>query len=533
MTPGTASKGRKQVSFGSHVVDNEGKRDNIGKSGIPSDCPGKFPSPWTPGTHLKLDPESDRRPRTRLTEALLDARTTTQPKSGQKPKARDDSDITIDLGAPRSESGKYWKEQYESYAEKSEKEMRKVIAKQQLAKKFAMKKDGEATELSTQLEQERKRYRQRERDLEQQNKDLQERLRQAMAESMSSSIEIAALKTRITVLEASGSTPSSELQQNKAPFEIYEDASRDHPRSPTRGLNMDPEVSFAANNSMASSTKENSSPKPRRHRRGTIPDTLSRPVLPSRLGTAEGEASIILGKSPHAPARAFEITLEKALAQPQQEQPQRSPLKIRRPDPTDENNAPKSPAAIAPSSPLPMPSPGLDPWMEINNSSIAQMDKMALPVSTGQPYSRPEWNPPPKQHRVSKSVSHARSTETTKLNEKATMPEKSDKKAEPMRRRERATEKATYVSELEAISVSSKRVDKQKPEESKVDVSSYPARTDAKFDLSKMTVHHAEGSAEVKHDRSQMLPVDRKEQARRRLEERKKLRKAGPTIVGS
>jgi hypothetical protein len=137
--------------------------------------------------------------------------------------------------------------------------------------------------------------------------------------------------------------------------------------------------------------------------------------------------------------------------------------------------------------------------MEINNSSIAQMDKMALPVSTGQPYSRPEWNPPPKQHRVSKSVSHVKSTDTTKLNEKATPPEKSDKKAEPTRRRERATEKATHVSELEATSVSSKRVDRQKPEESKVDASSHAARTD-KFDLSKITTHHAEGSAQVRHD---------------------------------
>jgi hypothetical protein len=539
MTPGTASKGRKQVSFGSHVVDNEGKRGNIGKTGIPSDCPGKFPSPWTPGTHLKLDTESDKRPRTRLTEALLDARTTTQPKSGQKPKARDDSDITIDLGAPRSESGKYWKEQYESYAEKSEKEMKKVIAKQQLAKKFAMKKDGEATELSTKLEQERKRYRQRERDLEQQNKDLQERLRQAMAESMSSSIEIAALKARITVLEATGSIPPSELQANKAPFEIYDDANRCHTRSPTRGLDVDPETSFAPNNSMASSTKENASPKPRVHRRGTIPDTLNRPVFPSRLGTAEGEASIILGRSPCAPARPFEVTLEKALAQPQQEQPQRSPLKIRRPDPTDENNAPKSPAAIPPSSPLPMPSPGLDPWMDMNNSSIMQMDKMALPVSTGQPYTRPEWNPPPRQHRVSKSVSHVKSTETTKLNDKAIASEKMDRKAEPTRRRERATEKSSHVPELEITSATSKKDDKQKLHESKADAlkkadaSSHHAPADAKFDLSRITAHHAEGSAQVKHDRSQMLPVDRKEQARRRLEERKRLRKNGATIVGS
>ena len=158
------------------------------------------------------------------------------------------------------------------------------------------------------------------------------------------------------------------------------------------------------------------------------------------------------------------------------------------------------------------------------------MDKMALPVSTGQPYSRPEWNPPPKQHRVSKSVSHVKSTEATKSNGKVTVPEH---KAEPTRRRERATEKASHVSELEATSVSSKREERQRPDESKVNAAFHHAPTDNKFDLSKITTHHAEGSAQVKHDRSQMLPVDRKEQARRRLEERKRLRKNGTTIVGS
>jgi hypothetical protein len=532
MTPGTASKGRKQVSFGSQVVDNEGKRGNIGKSGIPSDCPGKFPSPWTPGTQLKPDPESETRPRTRLTEALLDARTTTQPKSGQKPKARDDSDITIDLGAPRSESGRYWKEQYEGYAEKSEKEMKKVIAKQQLAKKFAMKKDGEVTELTTKLEQERKRYRQRERDLEQQNKDLQERLRQAMAESMSSSIEIAALKARVTVLESSTtSMSSSEQQQHKAPFDIYEDASKEAPR-PSMGVDMDPEISFVPSPSMASSGKENSSPKPRRQRRQTIPDTLDRPILPSRLGTAEGEASIVLGKSPRAPARLFEATLEQALAPPKQEPPPKSPLKIRRPEPTDENNAPKSPAAVLPSSPLPMPSP--DPWMDMNNSSIAQMDKMALP-SAGRPYTRPEWNPPPKQHRTSKSVSNARPTRPAESARKQEKNASSEKKEEPPRRKERSAEKPARTTESEAVSLAPKMDSKPSIEPPKAEISKKAdlSPTDSKFDLSKITAHHAEGSAQVKHDRSQMLPVERKQQARRRLEERKKLKKNGATIIGS
>ena len=44
MTPGTAAARRKTVTFGDHVVDNEEKRPV--KSGLPDDCPGKFPSPW-------------------------------------------------------------------------------------------------------------------------------------------------------------------------------------------------------------------------------------------------------------------------------------------------------------------------------------------------------------------------------------------------------------------------------------------------------------------------------------------------------
>lgn len=500
MTPGTASKGRKQVSFGSQVVDNEGKRGNVTRSGIPNDCPGKFPSPWTPGTQLKLDPESEQRPRTRLTEALLDARTTTQPKSGQKPKARDDSDITIDLGAPRSESGKYWKEQYESYAEKSEKEMKKVVAKQQLAKKFAMKKDSEVTELVTKLEQERKRYKQRETELEQQNKDLQERLRKAMAENMSSSMEIASLKTRVAVLEGSSSATSSHVPHNKTPFEIYEDGARDTSRPPLHGLGPDHEVLFAPSNSMASSTKENTSPRSRRARRGTIPDTLNRPVLPSRLDTAEGEASIILGKSPQAHPRPFEPVLEKALASTQQEKPSKSPLKIHRPEPAKENHMPESAAAIRPSSPLPMPSsPRDDPWMDMDNSPIDPMDKMAMPISTGQPYTRPEWNPPTRKTRLSKPDSSVRKTQSQ---EGPAAPEKS-KNSEFQRRRDRVAGATTHVLELEAKS------------EKEV----------TQLDDKKAATRNAEHCTEAKPNRSQ----NRERDPRKRLEERKKLRKQAAT----
>jgi len=179
----------------------------------------------------------------------------------------------------------------------------------------------------------------------------------------------------------------------------------------------------------------------------------------------------------------------------------------------------------------------MDPWMEMNNnSSIGQIDKMAMPISTGQPYTRPEWNPPPKKnHRVTKSISHAKATETVRQEKPAAI----EQKAEVSRRKDRTTEKATHVSELEATSVALKREVKhnngasreQAPK--KAEASSRQPPTDSKFDASKTTTHHAEGSAQVKQDRNQMLPVDRKALARQRLEERKKQRKNGATMVGS
>jgi hypothetical protein len=541
MTPGTASKGRKTVSFGSQVMDNEGKRGNIGKSGIPNDCPGKFPSPWTPGTALKLEPGSDKRPRTKLTEALLDARTTTQPKSGQKPKAKDDSDITIDLGAPRSESGKYWKEQYENYAERSEKEMKKVIAKQQLAKKFAMKKDSEVTELATKLEVERKKFRQRERELEEQNKDFQERLRMAMADNTSATIEIAALKGRIAVLEGSKAATSADLLQSRPGFQIYEDTSKevihasiDHDRGDG--------ISFAPSMSMASSGKENNSPKAQRHRRRMLPETSARSSAPSKIGTAAGEASIILGTSPRLPAPSDKTTAEAATAAVVSERTLKSPLRTRRTDHTTEN-APRSSAdEVPPSSPLPMPSPGIDidPWMDLNNeSSIPQMDKMAMPNYSAEPFTRAAWNPPPKQHRVSKSVSHTNTKHTAPSTQVHRPVEESAARdiarVSSSRPRIAADVARDEKPQRSAIASSNTRSHEVDSYVSRVEAprlataTSNQSPTDPKFDLSKITAHHAEGSSQVKKDRADILPLDRKELAKRRLEERKKLRKNTPT----
>ncbi|KAF2272309.1 uncharacterized protein EI97DRAFT_351915, partial [Westerdykella ornata] len=389
MTPGTASKGRKTVSFGAHVVDNEGKRGGTLRSGVPNDCPGKFPSPWTPGTELKVtdkakaetDSSSGTRPRTKLTAALYNARSAEKPTTKAvelKPKAKDDSDITLDLGTPRSESGKYWKEQFESYAARSEKEMKKLVTKQQLAKNYAKKKDAEAIEALTRLGEERKRFRLKERQLEQQNKGLQEQLQQTVAEKDAAKVEIAALKQRLAAMEKRLTTSSSQEADGKVSLEIYEDSIKNssllyqeqdrkqkalaaasgwrHPHSPTED-------------------KENSPPEHLGHRKTLSESTADISTNISRVKSTTDSEKLTLpaptsSRIPPSPLRVRRIPhSESEISIIEKAMPRDAPT-------------PKSPTVHLPSSPLPQPSP--DPWtMEMNDSPAPAMDRMALPISTG------------------------------------------------------------------------------------------------------------------------------------------------------
>lgn len=518
-TPMTANKAQKSVTFGAHVVDNEGKRGNTGKSGIPNDCPGKFPSPWTPGTELKSEAESDRKPRTKLTTALLEARTTPQPKPGQKAKARDDSDITLDLGAPRSESGRYWKEQYESFAEKSAKEVKKLVAKQQMAKNYAKKKDGEATELAQKLEQERKRYRRRETELEQQNKELQERLRKAMAENLSTSVEVAALKSRISTLEQSIVAPSSEALENKPSFHIYEDSNKN--LSNATPNEAGPEMSYLSQRSRVPPVgKENSPPKPRHIRRQTLPSTSSQ--LPatrstaSKFGVETGQVSTLLAKSPRTSTRGLESPYKPDIALPSIEQPPKSPLNTRKPYSNTLNVLPKSPAAVVPpSSPLPVPSPGLeDPWMAgADESSFAPADKYALPISSAPSNARPV-RPAHRLHRSSKSIAQTdsawsvRKPEVTATNTGRTSGSDLSTNAKPGTLHDNKPAPVELGTASDAL-----------PAESSAFDVIVPSLTDAKREV-KVSTQYADGSPHGKRDRAQ-ISVDRKEEARRRLQERK------------
>jgi hypothetical protein len=61
----------------------------------------------------------------------------------------------MDYMEPRSQSGKYWKREYESYAENTQREMKKLVIKQKAAKDYAKEKEDEVTDLQAKLRQER------------------------------------------------------------------------------------------------------------------------------------------------------------------------------------------------------------------------------------------------------------------------------------------------------------------------------------------------------------------------------------------
>ncbi|KAF9774640.1 hypothetical protein IL306_007333, partial [Fusarium sp. DS 682] len=133
LTPGTGTTRRKRVSFGQDVKKNNN--------------PSKEP---------------DARQRTRLNDALEKASKSVNQKNTIQPDQDDSSDeweeaddedycthdITVDLNEPHSQSGRYWKEEFEKYHEDAKAEMEKLLKYKQLAKSYAKQKDAEAIELA-------------------------------------------------------------------------------------------------------------------------------------------------------------------------------------------------------------------------------------------------------------------------------------------------------------------------------------------------------------------------------------------------
>ncbi|EMC97154.1 hypothetical protein BAUCODRAFT_155923 [Baudoinia panamericana UAMH 10762] len=156
LTPGTATAKRKTVSFGDHVNNNEAKRPV--KTGLPDDCPGKFPSPWSNAgaDNDDLDEHAEKGAGSgKLTRALEQAREESVERTAKM--VRHDEAPDADGGRPVRDCCKAWKTQYDSYRESSQREIRKLIVKHKAAKSFAKEKDFQCTDLADQLRIEKKR----------------------------------------------------------------------------------------------------------------------------------------------------------------------------------------------------------------------------------------------------------------------------------------------------------------------------------------------------------------------------------------
>ncbi|ODA79872.1 hypothetical protein RJ55_05469 [Drechmeria coniospora] len=140
LTPGTGTSRRKRVSFGRDL-------------------------PATSKSTAKNDKAGSNR-QSLLTEALENSRRNGKAETARKPaevsddeweEAEDDyctNDITLDLNEPHSQSGRYWKGEFEKYHQEAKAEMEKLLKYKQLAKSYAQQKDSEAIHLAEKLRDE-------------------------------------------------------------------------------------------------------------------------------------------------------------------------------------------------------------------------------------------------------------------------------------------------------------------------------------------------------------------------------------------
>ncbi len=187
LTPGTATARRKRVSFGHDVGRNDGRERRgdfrIDKSGR---RPGLFSDTRSqaragtvqgPAARAGRTAAVDSKP-TPATSAIASAAAAPVPET--VPTREDahsddnweevddndsdndndndndwDPDVTVDLNEPHSQSGRFWKSQFQRYQEDAKAEMGKLLKYKQLAKSYAKMKDAEAVAMRAKLQEEK------------------------------------------------------------------------------------------------------------------------------------------------------------------------------------------------------------------------------------------------------------------------------------------------------------------------------------------------------------------------------------------
>ncbi|GAM86745.1 hypothetical protein ANO11243_047640 [Dothideomycetidae sp. 11243] len=158
LTPGTTNLRRsKTVTFPPHFQDERDWKDSgLHKRKSDVIVPGKFRSPTK--IDLAVVEDTSTKPRSLFSERLEGARTKTPAGSTSTNQKGATGELTNKVTETLASSSDQedWKQRYEQYTARTEREMRKLIAKQQAAKHYAREKDTKATTLAEQLRVERK-----------------------------------------------------------------------------------------------------------------------------------------------------------------------------------------------------------------------------------------------------------------------------------------------------------------------------------------------------------------------------------------
>lgn len=340
MTPGTAAARRKTVTFGDHVVDNaKDKVSENSKTGLPVDFPGKFPSPWVqPADKVENDatPNDRKRGRSKLTEELHKAR-----EESAKKRAAENGDRTAEdqynynVDEPDSESGRYWKKEYDVYRDNTTREVKKLIAKQRAAKSFARDKDLQCIELADQLRQERKKVEKletRAAELEAQVKALQAQMGDARPSSPERNARASA---RRSVLVGEGATTAARPSHTRARSTDQQSGVARESELATKTTELETRRSRTRKPSIDTET-ENTGVRPRiRHQPGSLPSdlwshslTTEGPATPSKADLPNGSTRsgrAVTSGTNLTPLKSLSINSQHKNRNSQEESPQRSP----------------------------------------------------------------------------------------------------------------------------------------------------------------------------------------------------------------
>ncbi|TVY42970.1 hypothetical protein LSUB1_G001282 [Lachnellula subtilissima] len=185
LTPGTAAMRRKTVSFGNEVVDKEmnpeegggtlqnqwsSKRRTSRKTSLTKQLEEARESKSSTTANSKTSNESNPQinVETRRSNAAPE-KIRSAPSRGYKSEKSNqellqematgvghNADVTVDLSEPRSQSGRYWKEQFQTYHDEAKAELQNLLKYKHMARTYAKARDTDALDLHEKLKEEQR-----------------------------------------------------------------------------------------------------------------------------------------------------------------------------------------------------------------------------------------------------------------------------------------------------------------------------------------------------------------------------------------